>query len=224
MLGRGEGLYNPATNFTVKANPQFVLVSDFNGVGKQDLAVSTGNNRIAILTGNGAGGFGAAQFFTVKGDIQAITASDLNGDGIQDLAVTGGGYFSTGFVSILIGDGTGSFGAAINYVPGETTKSISVIVKTDTINELDEHSTSYWRILSTRPSLTVRAQGRFSTTTRLRLFPLATSLSLKTIAARATPFSQSPYRSRAASLSSWTTRLRTSRRRLAAITWPLRER
>ncbi|MEA2176201.1 MAG: hypothetical protein QOD00_3793 [Blastocatellia bacterium] len=127
LLGDGTAHFAPATNYffgTGNKYPNPIAVADFNVDGKLDLAVSTGNNRVAILQGNGTGGFGAAEFFTVKGDIQAITASDLNGDGIQDLAVTGGGYFSVGFVSILIGDGSGRFGAAINYVPGLAPQAI----------------------------------------------------------------------------------------------------
>ena len=77
----------PQTSALV-AVPVSVAVGDFNGDGKQDLAIANfGSNNVSILLGNGAGSFGAATNFSVGGDPALLAVGDFNGDGKQDLAV-----------------------------------------------------------------------------------------------------------------------------------------
>ena len=40
LLGNGAGSFSAATNFAVGSDPYSVAVGDFNGDGKQDLAVA----------------------------------------------------------------------------------------------------------------------------------------------------------------------------------------
>ena len=105
-----------AANFGAGTNPFSVAVGDFNGDGKQDLAVANeGSNNVSILLGDGAGSFSAATNFGVGTNPFSVAVGDFNGDGKQDLAVANNGSDN---VSILLGNGAGSFSAATNFGVG----------------------------------------------------------------------------------------------------------
>ena len=120
LLGDGAGHFSAATNFGVGHTPQSVAVGDFNGDGKQDLAVANrDSNNVSILLGDGTGNFSPATNFTLVGSPQWVAVGDFNGDGRQDLAVLLVPYPDPNTVSILLGDGTGNFGAPTNFGVGE---------------------------------------------------------------------------------------------------------
>src|SRR5437660_602028 len=97
--------FAPATNFAVGSSPASVAVGDFNGDGKQDLAVENkGSNNVSILLGTGTGSFAAATNYAVGSQPVLVAVGDFNGDGIQDLVVANA---SSNNVSILLGTGTG---------------------------------------------------------------------------------------------------------------------
>ena len=63
-------------------------MGDFNGDGKQDLAVANdSSDNVSILLGNGTGNFSAATNFAVGSGPFSVAVGDFNGDGKQDLAV-----------------------------------------------------------------------------------------------------------------------------------------
>ena len=54
----------PPQTSPLATDPDSVAVGDFNGDGKQDLAVANcGSNNVSILLGDGAGSFSAATNF-----------------------------------------------------------------------------------------------------------------------------------------------------------------
>src|SRR5436305_1475348 len=53
---------------------------------------------------------------------QAVVAADFNGDGKLDLALTSGGTT----VSVLLGNGDGTFRPAVNFATGSGPRSIAV--------------------------------------------------------------------------------------------------
>jgi hypothetical protein len=101
------------------ATPTSIAVSDFNGDGIADVAVTNyQSNTVTILLGMGAGWYtqtptttplGNVSPLTVGGNPSFVAVGDFNGDGIPDLAVVN----NTGdTVTILLGRGDGSFSEA----------------------------------------------------------------------------------------------------------------
>ena len=117
LLGNGDGTFQTAVNYAVGSDPESVTVGDFNGDGKLDLAVANGNG-VSILLGNGDGTFQNAVNYPVGFSPNSVTVGDFNADGKLDLAVAGYGDNNSVSVSILLGNGDGSFQAAVNYAVG----------------------------------------------------------------------------------------------------------
>lgn len=101
---------NPATN----PFPQSVAVGDFNGDGKQDVAVPvysifTSFSDLTILLGNGNGTFTPGPVVGVTGqNVNNAVAADFNGDGKLDLAIS---LPDANEIQVLLGNGDGSFSA-----------------------------------------------------------------------------------------------------------------
>jgi hypothetical protein len=113
LLGNGDGTFQAPLNFAPGA--QWMAAGDFNGDGRPDLAVlpSFFSSNVSILLGNGDGTFQPAQNFATGTDLTNVAVADFNGDGKPDLAVVNSsGAFGNPGVSVLVGNGDGSFQAA----------------------------------------------------------------------------------------------------------------
>ena len=116
FFGNGDGTFTASTT-TVYTPPQpgGIVVADLNGDGLQDLAVlSTNSSSVTVLLGHGDGSFTPATLSPSTGTSPfSVVAGDFNGDSVADLAITNYSYSgSTGTVTILLGNGDGSFTAA----------------------------------------------------------------------------------------------------------------
>ena len=113
LMGNGDGSFRAPVSYATGTSPYAVVVADFNGDGKPDLAVANGgSNTVSILRGNGDGTFAAAVNYATGSYPDGLAIGDFNGDGKLDLAVVND-YSSN--VSIFLGNGDGTFGAATNF-------------------------------------------------------------------------------------------------------------
>lgn len=132
LLGNGAGAFGAPVAFAVGPNPWALATGDFNGDGQLDLAVANfGGPSVSILLGNGSGGFSAPADIVLAGQLNptAIAVGDFNGDGKLDLAVTMSFGFSNitpGHVTVLLGNGSGGFGAPANFAVGGTPASVAM--------------------------------------------------------------------------------------------------
>ena len=112
----------------VGINPFSSVSGDFNRDGALDVVTANeGSNDVSILLGNGDGTFQAPMTFAAGASPIAVTADDFNGDGRLDLAVADQGDPKTGQgrgVSILLGNGDGTFQAPVLYDAGISPTSI----------------------------------------------------------------------------------------------------
>jgi hypothetical protein len=129
LLGDGSGGFAAAVNFTPGHEPESVAVGDFNGDGRADLAVANYlSNNVSVLLGDGSGGFTAPVNFAAGEGPVSVAVGDFNGDGRADLAVANEALPNTasGNVSVLLGDGSGGFAAAVNFGVGAFPYSVAV--------------------------------------------------------------------------------------------------
>jgi hypothetical protein len=116
FLGNGDGTFKAAKDYQVNNQPGSVVVADLIGNGIPDIVVATyRSDTVSVMLGNGDGTFQAPREFPAGPNPQAVAAGDFNGDGIVDLAVTNGIYPNSGTVSILLGNGDGSFQPPVSY-------------------------------------------------------------------------------------------------------------
>jgi uncharacterized protein (TIGR03437 family) len=119
FFGRGDGtLIGPPTypmNSGIGSMRALVL-ADFDGDGKPDVAVAAGD--VYILLSRGGGSFRTP--VRIPAPAYSVIAADLNGDGKQDLVVGSGGVY------VLLGNGDGTFKAAVQYTTGGSVSSIAV--------------------------------------------------------------------------------------------------
>jgi len=123
-------------NFPAGNSPVAVAIADFNGDGKLDLAVADNGDSttaddggVSIMLGNGDGTFQAARQFRAGRNPVAIAIGDFNGDGRLDLVVSAMGDGPTGGnreLSILLGNGDGTFQAPITRTAGRNTFTLAV--------------------------------------------------------------------------------------------------
>ncbi|MGD0273464.1 MAG: FG-GAP-like repeat-containing protein [Gaiellaceae bacterium] len=109
LLGTGAGSFvKTGTDSPVGSNPWSVAVGDFNGDGRQDLAVANFSSAtVSVLLGNGDGTFTVHSTPSAGLSPHSVAVGDFDGNGKQDLAIAND--ISSGTVSVLLGDGTGTF-------------------------------------------------------------------------------------------------------------------
>jgi hypothetical protein len=133
LLGNGDGTFQPVVTYS--SGGEFALsvaVEDVNGDGNLDLLVANACGSgctkgslgsVGVLLGNGDGTFQpVVTYATAVGTAQGLAVADVNGDRKLDLLVpsTCGLPQScpTSGVNVLLGNGDGTFQAAVLYGTG----------------------------------------------------------------------------------------------------------
>lgn len=109
--------FKAANHFRTGSEPHALVVADFNGDRRLDVAVASfRDNSVNILSGNGDGSFAPPVAFRAGAGTRGLTTGDFNGDGSLDLATANDHGHS---VSTMLGNGDGSFRSAAEYPIGK---------------------------------------------------------------------------------------------------------
>ena len=142
LLGDGKGNFTLAGSYAspqfpngigwqdanATSNPEDVTAADLTGNGILDLIVSDYSSTVNVFMGNGNGTFQPAVSYDPGNYPRTVQVADLTNNGKMDLIVTsvgidtGGAIFGTvgafaGSVSIMMGNGDGTFQQPIAYTP-----------------------------------------------------------------------------------------------------------
>ena len=119
LLGNGAGGFGAP--LSIVSLSSHAVAGDFNTDGNMDLAmVVAGNNSVTVLFGNGTGMFPSGASFPTS-RVEYVASADFNNDGNLDLVTAG----QLDGVSVLLGNGAGSFGAASIILTGFFSKTVA---------------------------------------------------------------------------------------------------
>jgi VCBS repeat protein len=126
LLGNGDGTFQSAKSFSLGNIGTAITTGDFNGDEHIDLAVLTPST-VSVLLGNGDGTFQAPITSAAGANGFSLFAADFDRDGKLDLAVANlnTGFPNSGTVSILFGNGDGSFQPPVAHIIGSNPNSVT---------------------------------------------------------------------------------------------------
>jgi flagellar hook assembly protein FlgD len=133
FLGNGNGTFQAPTTLPTGSQsdtPATLAVGDFNGDGKLDIAVgglsSGGIGQVGVFLGNGNGTFQAIRRLNTNsgsGRPASVAVGDFNGDGKLDLLTAN----TNKTISVLLGNGDGTFQNALNFPGGVSSVILSPV-------------------------------------------------------------------------------------------------
>jgi FG-GAP-like repeat len=136
LLGNGDGTFRPfnlvPSLSSVSPGDELLALTDFNNDGKLDIvkATQTGASIINVAVGNGDGTFQQAMGFQIPAilNTESAVVGDFNGDGKPDLAFASQ---SSDVVTILFGNGDGTFQGHIEYSVPSVSSNVSFMLAAD---------------------------------------------------------------------------------------------
>jgi hypothetical protein len=137
LLGNGDGTFASGLGTRTSDDAASLAIEDLDSDGKPDLAVANvrristvpdvSSITVMVLLGNGDGSFRASQEYAI-GSLTgwsgtSVATGHFNSDRKPDLAVTN---YDSATVSVLLGNGDGTFGDAVDYAAGERPSRVLV--------------------------------------------------------------------------------------------------
>ncbi|MCH8804947.1 MAG: VCBS repeat-containing protein [Planctomycetes bacterium] len=122
----GDGPLFPGAQYSAGGQSFFVAIADLDGDQVPDLAMANpGIDKVSVLLGLGDGTFAAAVNYAAGDGPFSVAIGDLDGDQVPDLAVTTQ-WNGSGYVSVLLGLGDGTFAAATRYAAGDASGFVAI--------------------------------------------------------------------------------------------------
>lgn len=118
LLGRGNGTFGRAADYSTGSGsePGSVVLGDLNGDGKPDVVTANfQDDVVSVLLGNGDGTLQPHVDYPTGTFPTSVALGDFNRDGILDLAVNSSTSYGPGGLSVMLGNGDGTFQPAVDY-------------------------------------------------------------------------------------------------------------
>lgn len=127
LLGVGNGTFKAGAAYAAGSSSRSVAAGDFNGDGNLDLAVANQtSNNVSILIGNGDGTFKSPVNYNAGSAPVFVTAAALVTGGPLDLVVADASAGNKSTLSVLLGNGNGTFQTALSYGTGSRPEAVAV--------------------------------------------------------------------------------------------------
>jgi subtilisin family serine protease len=124
--GNGDGTFQAPVRFDAGIGADQVILADLRGTGKPDIIVSDqfgpdfSNGGVDVLVNDDTGTNFSSTFYAA-GFAEGVAAGDLRGTGKPDIVVT-----TLGGVTVLYGNGDGTFGNATNFDGGTSPAAVTL--------------------------------------------------------------------------------------------------